>query len=531
MEHSIVAKKLSESLKDIFAFSVSHLFNKQDAEDLTNDIIVEVLSSADRLENDDAFYGYMWKIADHTLKRYIRGKKQAPIPLPEDFSGAYWDVPEDGLIASEELTNLRRELSLLSKQYRDVTIKFYIEHKSCAFISKELGISEEMVKYYLFKTRKILKEGVTMTRQYGEKSYNPSTFRINFWGCGGNAYIWEAFERKLPGNIVLAAYKKPMSIQELSLELGVSVPYLEDEIEILTRHHFIKQTGNKYRTDFVIFQGPYETEFQEKVSSAEICTETAARISEFVETVLPAFRKKDFGISMDDNQLRWFIINFALHDALGVFEERTQERLGHYPRLSATTQGFIYGHESNYSPSYFCGIYGRCDNQDHTAWFSAVNYNVIRACQQWRGGSLERFETLCNSVLRVPVSDQNKDMVSQLVSEEFITVSDGKTKANFPVFTSRDRYFMQKQLQAISDLTAECMEKICGMAYGILKKHTPKHLHDRCEHLCYVRHQADAMGIIMEKIVNDNYLTVPTQRTNLCMFGVIQKSDLSDVYK
>ena len=73
MEHSIVAKKLNESLKDIFAFSVSHLYNKQDAEDLTNDIIVEVLSSADRLENDDAFYGYMWKIADHTLKRYIRG--------------------------------------------------------------------------------------------------------------------------------------------------------------------------------------------------------------------------------------------------------------------------------------------------------------------------------------------------------------------------------------------------------------------------------------------------------------------------
>ena len=249
MEHSVVAKKLSESLKDIFAFSASRLYHKQDAEDLTNDIIVEVLSSSDRLENDEAFYAYMWKIADHTLKRYIRNQKKAPILLPEDFSGAYWDVPEEGLIASEELTALRRELSLLSKQYRDVTIQFYVENKSCAFISKELGISEEMVKYYLFKTRKILKEGVTMTRQYGEKSYNPSKFGINFWGCGGQSYLWDTFERKLPGNIVLAAYEKPMSIQELSLELGVSVPYLEDEIEILTRHHFIQPIGNKYQTD------------------------------------------------------------------------------------------------------------------------------------------------------------------------------------------------------------------------------------------------------------------------------------------
>ena len=90
---------------------------------------------------------------------------------------------------------------------------------------------------------------------------------------------------------------------------------------------------------------------------------------------------------------------------------------------------------------------------------------------------------------------------------------------------------MAKELQEIIDLTAECMEKICGMAYVILKKHTPQHLHDRCEHLCYVRHEADAMGIIVEKLVADKYLIVPEERTNLCMYGVIQKSDLSDVYK
>jgi hypothetical protein len=39
-----------------------------------------------------------------------------------------------------------------------------------------------MVKYYLFKTRKILKEGIGMTREYGEKSYNPGTFRMGFLG-------------------------------------------------------------------------------------------------------------------------------------------------------------------------------------------------------------------------------------------------------------------------------------------------------------------------------------------------------------
>lgn len=530
MEHSTVAKKLSESLKDIFAYSASHLFNKQDAEDLTNDIIVEVLSSANRLENDDAFYGYMWKIAEHTLKRYIRGKKRMPIAFPEDFSGAYWDIPEDKLIADEELVSLRRELSLLSKQYRDVTIKFYIENKSCAFISKELGISEEMVKYYLFKTRKILKEGVMMTREYGEKSYNPSTFHINFWGSGSNGYLWEVFSRKLPGNIVLAAYEKPMSIQELSLELGVSVPYLEDEIDILTRHRFLKQVGNKYQTDFVIFRGPYMADFLEKAPNSPFFTETAGRISAYVDGVLPAFRQKDFGIQMDDNQLRWFIIHFAMHCALGLFEE-TRVRGNDYPMLNATAHGFVFGHEGDCHPGYFHGIYGRCDNRDHTAWFSAVNYNVIQSCQQWRGGSINRFETLADSILNRPVSDQNKDDVAQLASEGYLTVESGKTKANFPVLTSMDRFYMQKKLQPIIDLAMECMENICQLSYDVGKDHTPKHLQDKCKQICYVCHQGDAMGMIVEKLVSNKYLVVPNERANLCMYGVIQKSDLSDVCK
>jgi len=220
MEHSIVVQKLTDSVKDIFAFCVSRLYNKQDAEDLTNDIIVEVLSSAERLRSNDAFYGYMWTIAENTFKRFIRNKKIKETEYHVDFQGVYWDTPEGRLLEDEDLIVLRRELSLLSKQYRDVTVKYYIENKSVTIIAKELDISEEMVKYYLLKTRKILKEGVKVDRKFGEKSYNPGKFYPNFWGSGNNGYIWHTFERRLPGNIVLAAYEKPVSIEELSLELG-----------------------------------------------------------------------------------------------------------------------------------------------------------------------------------------------------------------------------------------------------------------------------------------------------------------------
>ena len=519
MEHSVVIQKLTDSVKDIFAFSLSRLYNKQDAEDLTNDIIVEVLSSAERLRNDDAFYGYMWTIADNTFKRFIRSKKIKESEYHADFQGVYWDTPESKMLEDADLIVLRRELSLLSKQYRDVTVKYYIENKSCTAISKELDISEEMVKYYLFKTRKILKEGVTMDRKYGEKSYNPGKFYPNFWGGGNNGYIWHTFERRLPGNIVLVAYEKPMSVEEMSLELGVSAPYLEDELDILLKYNFMRMTGNKYQTNFLIFKRSFEEACQNTIPSAEICMETVLQIKKQVDMLLPKFKKMDLGIKLNDNQLKWFIVNFVMIDALGEFEDNAQKKYGPYPRLNATTVGLVWGHDSDdFFLRHFHGIYGHVENREHTAWYTAVNYNVIRRCQLWQGGDMRRTQVICDGILKT--SNQDEETVAQLIREGMLVVENGILKAKFPTFTTRQAYYMRQRLREAIDATLECMDKICTMASAICKKNTPKHLQDRCERLVSVYYQADAMGIIVEKLVADGYLTVPEKRTNLCVFGV-----------
>ena len=525
MEHKVVIQKLTDCMKDIFAFVASRVYNKQDAEDLANDIIVEILSSSHRLQNDDAFYGYMWTIAENTFKRHIRRKKRADIEFCGDFLGVYWDTPENKMLDDADLIVLRRELSLLSKQYRDVTVKYYIENKSCTIIAKELNISQEMVKYYLFKTRKILKEGVTMDRKFGEKSYNPGKFYIDFWGGGDNDYVWRTFERRLPGNIVLAAYIRPMRIEELSLELGVSVPYLEDEVDILLKYGFLIKTGDKYQTNFLIFTTAFEQELREKIPTAEICMKTVDRIKSLIDSLLPQFRKKDFGITLDDNQLRWFLVNFALMDAFKQFEQKTLEKFGPYPKLNAESWGYIYGHDNGYLFSYFEGIYGQCGNIEQTAWYSVVNYNVIKSCQRWHGSADFRTRVICDGILNAPVSVQNQETIAQLVQEGMITVEDGKIKANFPTFNTRQSYWMRQQLKDIIDITMDCMGKICELTTDICKKYTPKHLQDRCERLAYICHQADVMGIVVERLVADGYLIVPDEQTNLCVFGVKRRSN------
>ena len=228
MDAQTAYKLLSANLTEIYGYAFSRLYDKDKADELASDIVFEILTSVKKLNSEEAFWGYAWKIAENTFRRFVRRKDLSaqPVELTEETVGVYEPSPEEEYVRneteSEEIFLLRRELSLLKKTHREVCIAYYIDNKSCSQIAKEQGISLEMVKYHLFKTRKLLKEGIGMTRQLGEKSYNPGTFRLDFWG-DQNKYDG-LFKRKLPGSILLSSYYEPMTAEALSMELGVSMP-------------------------------------------------------------------------------------------------------------------------------------------------------------------------------------------------------------------------------------------------------------------------------------------------------------------
>ena len=185
-------------------------------------------------------------------KKSKQAQKSAEL---DENTASHEPLPEDLVIHKEELSLLRRELSLLSEQYRITTILYYIEGFSCPEVANKLNISTEMVKYYLFRARNIIREGMNMERLYGEKSYRPTIFEIDFWGtkCGNDAEYRDFRERKIKGNILLAAYYTPVTIQEISVELGVALPYLEDEINILLKKQQLICKNGKYLANIPIF--------------------------------------------------------------------------------------------------------------------------------------------------------------------------------------------------------------------------------------------------------------------------------------
>ncbi len=290
MEPITAVSFVEENLKTIFAYALSRVSNKEDAEDLTNDIVVAILQSVDKLKSPEAFYGYVWGIAANTYRKFLykKSRRQKEVHfegtqgageeekgISMDNLAAEGDFAEElaeELELQENLTKLRREIALLSKEHRECMVAYYFEEQSCLEIAKRFNISLEMVKYYLFKTRKILKEGISMEREFGEKSFKPEPFEfVTIFSGSFNREYHNMFARKLPGQILLSAYYTPMSVRELAIELGVASVYLEDELALLEKYHLVTQNPHgKYQTNLVIFTEDYTKEFQREAKKIAV---------------------------------------------------------------------------------------------------------------------------------------------------------------------------------------------------------------------------------------------------------------------
>ena len=325
MKQNNVVEFVEENMKTIFAYALSRVSNKDEAEDLASDIILAILNSASKLKNDDALFGYVWAIANNTYKKYLHKRnRHSHIELDENEVENIVSNEDfvDQICKSEQINELRRELSLLSKEYRECTVAYYIDGLSCKEVSDKLGISLEMVKYYLFKTRKLLKEGIGMEREFGEKSYKPSMFEfVTIFSGKYNAEYRNLFNRKLPGNILLSAYYTPMTIRELSIELGVSSAYMEDEVALLEKYNLLTALpGGKYQTNLIIFTESYTEEFYKNVEA--FCTEIMGNRLKEIKCLLQRIKEIGFrGADMEDNRLLWPLMWLIMHRGYLIYDK------------------------------------------------------------------------------------------------------------------------------------------------------------------------------------------------------------------
>jgi RNA polymerase sigma factor (sigma-70 family) len=225
----------------------------EDAGDLAQEIALQILRAIDRGARIENMNAYVWRVSQHTFYKWLRAKRRGGAAyLTELFpDGAR---TEEDYIRKEEKSALRRELALLSQKYRETLVLHYFEGRSCEEIAEILGKSPGTVKWWLHGARKRIREGMDTMREYGEKSYRPETLQLSCQGNpGADEEPMRCAARKSAQNILLAAYRAPMTAEELSVELGVAAVYIEDEVGYLRENQLMREVSpGKFQTDFVI---------------------------------------------------------------------------------------------------------------------------------------------------------------------------------------------------------------------------------------------------------------------------------------
>lgn len=302
----------SEHMETLFYFCLKKTGNTAEAEDLTSDIMINVINQLHRGNIPEHFSPWIWKIAKNRYSRWAdrKNKNAKSVITNTDLTEITSpnNTTEEQFLHSEDLELLRRELAFISKDYREIVVAYYIDDYKVQDIAKNLAFPEGTVKTKLFRARKKLKEGMNMARKFGIRSYKPENVNFAASGYQPTKLPWEAVQRSIPKNILLQAHNNPSTIEELALELGIAAPYMEEEINILTNSTLLQQTENqKYVTNFFIAA----KECQKTIY--EILHLTSKERSEITDQIItesfPQIKKLNLmHNNMSDEDFKWLLI-------------------------------------------------------------------------------------------------------------------------------------------------------------------------------------------------------------------------------
>lgn len=513
MEQVTAASFVEENLKTLFAYALSRVSNKEDAEDLTNDIVLAILGSADKIRDQNAFYGYVWGIAANTYRKFLRKKSRRQQELHVealqgaegaeasseggtsggsgyDCFAAEGDFAEElaeRLELQENAAKLRREIALLSKEHRECTVAYYFEELSCAEVAKRLQISLEMVKYYLFKTRKILKEGISMEREFGEKSFKPEPFEfVTIFSGNFNREYHNMFARKLPGQILLSAYYTPMAVRELAIELGVASVYLEDELALLEKYHLVTQNPHgKYQTNLVIFTEDYTKEFEREAK--KLAVPALGKILANVKKRLDEVRAINrICAELSEERLLWGLLWPLMRMGQGCFSLRypQYEQKGEiYQGAAGTNYGEV---DSNLTGEFSCSAFAGYSGIDEEYYAMAADFGVLPEENRYFTG-LDK--------------EQFRERIEKTVN--------GEMPPEFLVLTKEEERALGEVLKGEAEQMADLYETLFACASLLMKAHAPKQIEGQVERIVYQTLLFRTAGLLGGCAVQSGELAVP----------------------
>ena len=492
-------EKIAEVSKTIFSYCMAKTPTREAAEDLSQDILYELIKSAENIRDDNAFYAFMWGVAGNVYKQWYRKKlKDHTCELTED-------IPSDDVFTEDDNNDiylLRRELTLLSEKYRKATLLYYVDELSCSEISSALAISESMVKYLLFKSRKILKEGMRMERNLGELSYNPKTLIPMYSGQGPNRF-WQFMQSKIRQNIVSACYNDALTVQQISLETGIPLPYLDDEIKALEDKQVIIREGVHYKANVIIITSECADEIER--SMTKFHERIANKIESFVSNNLNGYKQLGFqGHGFSDNTLRWqlAVILFRMISGVDCGTEPEAPKTGWgesaylwcVEKLNKRHIFSYCGVDGKYGDSLYFFDYWKSGKGDHHDFYGNERYINI-------------FCDLCRGE-KTSFSEYDLEAIAEMIKKGYVIKENETYRVTVPIYTfNQYEAILNMVRNFISNELAAIMRELDHNAIKILSAHTPKHLQNQVQGIASMDKFVNAVCIPATILIDRHFLS------------------------
>ena len=252
----------------ILNWAIKKTGSRSDGEDLAQEVLYQILYFLkDRREDEiEKLDNLIWKIAHYTWCNRLRKSKKdnnfisldSPAGLyiveEHDYIGEF----EDNEALKEELVNLRRRISDLSKTQREIIIAYYLESLSVSDIAAKFNINKSAVKWHLFDARKKIKEKMEKMEGFNMNNnlniLKPGKLWLGYTGdTGPDPDIKRVNDNLIRQNICLLCYgDNGKTIDELTEMTGIPKPYLEFDLDWLVAREFLLVENKKYMTNFGI---------------------------------------------------------------------------------------------------------------------------------------------------------------------------------------------------------------------------------------------------------------------------------------
>lgn len=503
MNKEQLIEELMKQAEKIFFYCAKRCNSRIDAEDLSQDILLDIIVNINKGIEIKNFDYYIWKICKNAYSKYVSNKvtERDKVTYLEGINVSADNVNTlEALVSNEKITSINTAIKLLSCDYSEILYSYYVEDNTISYIAEKLNLPLGTIKRKLYDIRNKLKEYLKMERLNGKKAYVPKEFQVSMMSNNGGTYNpCSEVSSLIHKNLLYHSYNNPCTIEEYSLELGISRPYIEEIVNKLVDVTLLKKEGNKFITDFGFIDKVIIKEIN-KIKSKyveRICNNLKKIVTENIYLYKELIKYSD----LDNDKLTWSLLLYSLF----FLECRIFHQYHHTKRPGNGEWDFMM-FEGEDIDNISVNGFGEVSYYGYT--FSSSLKEDINYNQKALNGD-ENYGALFNLIRELDKNDYKEATIERyvkyLANDDLANIVENKVVINIPIIKEEDLFKINSILlhEENTDLGSDFL-KMGEEIKSLFRSYLPKYLENQFDYV--VSNFINVKSKIIKKFIEDGLL-------------------------